>query len=167
MLTKQKIIVCLISILTCFTNQNALFAQQNSIKQLDKTAFLSLFNDRKPNELVIFNFWSIYCANCRKEMPYFDTLQQAINNPNLKVYLINVDTEKNKTQVLAFIEKYQLNKNQIYFLNDEHISEWITTLSPDLSGTLPLTFFCKPNETKAFEFTFWWDLLYTTTLKNL
>ena len=91
----------------------------NEAKKLKNIEFKNNFNEIiKLNDykgkLVILNFWATWCAPCREEMPYLDTLQSIDKLENLKIFPINVGKEKNEKAEKFFLELKIKNLN-IYF----------------------------------------------------
>jgi thiol-disulfide isomerase/thioredoxin len=42
-------------------------------------------------KVVLLNLWATWCAPCRKEMPYLDTLQQELGSDQFEVIAVSVD----------------------------------------------------------------------------
>ena len=76
----------------------------------------SIINLKKINsdKIYILNFWATWCAPCREEMPYLDTLQSIDKLENLKIFPINVGKEKIEKAEKFFL-KLKIKNLDIYF----------------------------------------------------
>ena len=88
-------------------------------KELKNIEFKNNFNEIiKLNDykgkLIILNFWATWCAPCREEMPYLDTLQSIDKLGNLKIFPINVGKEKIEKAEKFFLE-LKIKNLDIYF----------------------------------------------------
>ncbi len=88
-------------------------------KELKNIEFKNNFNEIiKLNDykgkLIILNFWATWCAPCREEMPYLDTLQSIDKLGNLKIFPINVGKEKIEKAEKFFL-KLKIKNLDIYF----------------------------------------------------
>ncbi len=88
-------------------------------KELKNIKFKNNFNEIiKLNDykgkLIILNFWATWCAPCREEMPYLDTLQSVDKLENLKIFPINVGKEKIEKAEKFFLE-LKIKNLDIYF----------------------------------------------------
>jgi len=88
-------------------------------KELKNIEFKNNFNEIiKLNDykgkLIILNFWATWCAPCREEMPYLDTLQSIDKLENLKIFPINVGKEKIEKAEKFFL-KLKIKNLDIYF----------------------------------------------------
>jgi len=68
-------------------------------------------------KLVIINFWAIWCAPCKKEMPSLDALYQDSNFKNLEVLAVNIEAP-NKLKTKKFFSELNIKKIKIFFDND-------------------------------------------------
>ena len=75
--------------------------------------------DNFRNKLIILNFWATWCLPCREEMPSLDKLQINKKFNNLKIFPINVGSEKIK-KINKFFTEYQIKNLETYF--DEEVS---------------------------------------------
>ena len=89
------------------------------LKVYDNIIFLDK-NDKKINikefsgNLLLLNFWAIWCEPCKKEMPSLDRLQVNKNLSNLKIFAINV-SEESKKKVDSFFEDLKIENFDPYF----------------------------------------------------
>ena len=88
-------------------------------KKLKNIEFKNNFNEiirlnDYRGKLVILNFWATWCAPCREEMPYLDTLQSINKLENLKIFPINVGKEKIE-KVENFFLELKIKNLDIYF----------------------------------------------------
>ena len=91
----------------------------NETKKLKNIEFKNNFNEIiKLNDykgkLIILNFWATWCAPCREEMPYLDTLQSIDKLENLKIFPINVGKEKIEKAEKFFLE-LKIKNLDVYF----------------------------------------------------
>ena len=68
-------------------------------------------NKIEKNNLLIINFWALWCAPCVKEMPDLKELSTKLNDSI--ILFINQDSYKDNQEVETFIEKIGINKNNI------------------------------------------------------
>jgi len=89
------------------------------LKVYDNVIFLDK-NDKKINikefngNLLLLNFWAIWCEPCKEEMPSLDRLQVNKNLSNLKIFAINISQE-NKKKVDSFFEDLNIENLDPYF----------------------------------------------------
>ena len=89
------------------------------LKVYDNIIFLDK-NDKKINikeyngNLLLLNFWAIWCEPCKEEMPSLDRLQVNSELVNLKVFPINIGKE-NKIKVNKFFEDFNIKNFEPYF----------------------------------------------------
>ena len=89
------------------------------LKVYDNVIFLDK-NDKKINikeyngNLLLLNFWAIWCEPCKEEMPSLDRLQVNQNLSNLKIFAINVSQESKK-KVDSFFEDLNIKNFDPYF----------------------------------------------------
>ena len=65
-------------------------------------------------KLVIINFWAIWCAPCKKEMPSLDKLYQDSNFKNLKIFAVNME-RPNQLKTKKFFSSLNIKKLKIFF----------------------------------------------------
>ncbi|MBU2533139.1 MAG: TlpA family protein disulfide reductase [Alphaproteobacteria bacterium] len=51
----------------------------------------SMTLDDLKGKVVLLNLWATWCAPCRKEMPYLDTLQKELGSDQFEVVALSVD----------------------------------------------------------------------------
>jgi len=64
--------------------------------------------------LIIINFWTTWCAPCKKEMPSLDSLYQDINFKNLQVFAVNME-QPNRPKTKKFFSELNIKKLEIFF----------------------------------------------------
>ena len=65
-------------------------------------------------KLVVLNFWAIWCAPCKKEMPSLDSLSEDNNFKNLKVLAVNME-KPNKLKTKNFFTELNIKNLEIFF----------------------------------------------------
>ena len=89
------------------------------LKKYDSLTFLDYKNNQVDlnqfqGNLILLNFWAIWCAPCKEEMPSLDSLTENENLNNLKIFPINVGKD-NTENVLKFYEDLKIKNLEIYF----------------------------------------------------
>ena len=82
---------------------------------LDSNERLVKLSDYK-GKLVILNFWAIWCAPCKKEMPSLDSLKSNKSLDNLEIFPINIGKD-NLKKSLKFYSELDIKNLEIYFDN--------------------------------------------------
>ena len=55
---------------------------------------------------VLVNLWATWCAPCRRETPYLQTLHETYAARGLRVVGITVDTRNSESQILSFVDEF-------------------------------------------------------------
>jgi len=66
----------------------------------------------KKGNIMILNFWTTWCAPCKKEMPSLEKLSKLY--PEIIIFLINLE-KPNKDKVSNFFKELNISKLDIYF----------------------------------------------------
>jgi len=94
-----------------------------AINEIPKPISSLIFEDFSGNEinlndyhgkLVIINFWTTWCAPCKKEMPSLDSLYQDKNFKNLQAFAVNME-QPNKLKTKKFFADLNIQKLEIFF----------------------------------------------------
>ena len=64
--------------------------------------------------LILLNFWAIWCAPCKEEMPSLDLLKTNEKLDNLKIFPINVGKD-NLEKSIKFFEDLKIRNLNVYF----------------------------------------------------
>mgnify|MGYP001192166098 CR=1 FL=1 len=129
MFTNQKIIKFLIFFF-CF-NIFSSIAQTNEDVPLNNIAINEtprpissiIFEDFSGKEIdlknyigkvIIINFWAIWCAPCKEEMPSLDALYQNDSFKNLQVFAVNMEPP-NTSKTKKFFDDLNIQKLEIFF----------------------------------------------------
>ena len=89
------------------------------LKKYDGLTFLDAQNKKidlkdYQGNLILLNFWAVWCAPCKEEMPSLNILQEHKNLDNLKIFQLNVGQDSIKT-AQDFFEDLKINNLQLYF----------------------------------------------------
>ena len=129
MFTNQKITKFLIFFF-CFsifssiaqTNEDVPF-DNIAINETPKLISSIIFEDFSGNEidlknylgkLIIINFWTTWCAPCKKEMSSLDSLYQDNRFKNLEVFAVNME-KPNTLKTNKFFSDLNIQKLEIFF----------------------------------------------------
>lgn len=93
----------------------------------------------KNDTTYIINFWATWCAPCRKEIPYFDQLQEKYSSKNVKVLLVSLDFRSQlESGVIPFVKEKGV-RSEVLLLDEPDQASVINRVSPEWSGALPAT----------------------------
>ena len=110
----------------------------SQVKTVKLDALTSLLNNDADSVYVI-NFWATWCKPCIEELPYFEEATSAFAQKNVRVILVSLDSPAELERVLLpFVKKKEL-KSEILLLDEQNPNEWIDTIEPDWTGSLPAT----------------------------
>ena len=70
-------------------------------------------------KLVIINFWTTWCAPCKKEMSSLDNFYQDNNFENLQIFAVNME-QPNILKTKKFYTDLNIQKLEIFF--DRHLN---------------------------------------------
>ncbi len=59
-------------------------------------------------DVILLNLWATWCAPCRIEMPYFETLYRRFRSEGLTILAVSIDKQMDG-RVADFVEKYKLS----------------------------------------------------------
>ena len=112
----------------------------------------------------IVNFWATWCAPCVKELPHFETIQQAYQE-DVEVILISLDfPSQYETKLKPFIETHQL-KTKVIVLDDPDMNSWIPKVDLNWGGDIPVTLIYNSSKRTFYNRTFTYNEL-DSELKN-
>ncbi|TNJ44531.1 TlpA family protein disulfide reductase [Tamlana fucoidanivorans] len=117
------------------------------------------FLNKKDNTVYVINFWATWCAPCVKELPYFETLDKAYRDQDVKVILVSLDFPHLYDKKLKpFIEKNKLT-SKVIALDDVDMNHWIPQVDKNWSGSIPATIIYKNDNRKFYEDSFTYEEL--------
>ena len=70
-------------------------------------------NKIKKNNLLIINFWALWCAPCIKEMPALNKLSAQLSISDSKVLFVNQDGFKDLKKVEEFVDSLNIDKTNV------------------------------------------------------
>lgn len=95
----------------------------------------------KNAKIVMLSFMASFCAPCKKEMPYLQTLHEKYSKDGLRVVMVSIDKEEPGQKIIG--ELIEANKVTFPVLKDRFnlvARRWLGTQSP-----LPSLFLVKPD----------------------
>lgn len=96
---------------------------------------------KEDENVYVINFWATWCAPCVKELPHFEKLH--INNKNLKVILVSIDSRKDlEKKLLPFIQRKKITA-EVVMLSDIDYNTWLPKIDQSWSGSIPATVIIK------------------------
>ena len=111
----------------------------DNITFLDGNKKIVKLSDYKGN-LVILNFWAVWCAPCKEEMPSLDALKVNSKLDNIEIFPINIGKDSFKKSEQFFKELNIQNLN-IYFDNPKTLAKIL-----NLRGVPTTILFNKDNK---------------------
>lgn len=101
------------------------------------------------DQIVIVNFWAMWCAPCIKELPYLQSY--ADNHPEVSLLLVSLDFKEDiDTKLKAFLEKKQITA-PVVLLDDPDANSWIDKVYPGWSGSIPFTIISRNEQRFYYE----------------
>ncbi len=87
----------------------------------------------------IINFWATWCVPCVKELPDFDSINNAYINIKVKVILVSLDFKEDlKIKLLPFIATKKI-KSEVVLLDELNGNYFIPIVADEWSGAIPAT----------------------------
>ena len=99
----------------------------NNLAFLDSNQEIVKLNNYK-GKLVLLNFWAIWCAPCKKEMPSLDSLKSNKVLDNIEIFPINIGKD-NLKKSQKFFSELNIKNLEIYFDNpftDNSFIKWLS-----------------------------------------
>ena len=130
----HNLLVFFLSITLLFTSTTS---TPPAVKVVKFEALEHLMN-RNGEKIEVINFWATWCKPCIKELPYFQKLQDQMNE-RVNVTLISLDfVDVLNNKVIPFIEKKKLTTD-VLLLDEIDYNSWIDKVDPSWSGAIPAT----------------------------
>lgn len=108
-----------------------------AVKVVKFDALEHLMN-RTGEKIEVINFWATWCKPCIKELPFFQELQNQMND-QVNVTLISLDfVDVLNDKVIPFVEKKKLTPD-VLLLDEIDYNSWIDKVDPSWSGAIPAT----------------------------
>ena len=99
----------------------------------------------------VINFWATWCGPCIKELPYFERLNDELQDQKLKVILVSLDFKNQiRTRLVRFVEKKDLH-SEVVVLHQPNANEWIDKVDPSWSGSIPATLVYNRQKREFYE----------------
>ena len=137
--------------------------QVSSVKTYNYSE-LKPFLEKKDDKIYVINFWATWCAPCVKELPHFESIQQAYKK-DVEVILVSLDfPAQYETKLKPFIETHQL-KTKVIVLDDPDMNSWIPKVDLNWSGAIPVTLIYNSSKRSFYNRTFTYNEL-DSELKN-
>lgn len=106
----------------------------------------------KNDQIVIVNFWAMWCAPCVKELPYLQ--EYANTHSEVSLLLVSLDFKEDvDTKLKDFIGKKNINA-PVVLLDDPDANRWINKVYSDWSGAIPFTIVSKNEKRFYYERSF-------------
>jgi thiol-disulfide isomerase/thioredoxin len=86
--------------------------------------------------VALVNLWATWCAPCREEMPYLNTLQQTLGDDDFEVVAVNIDT-RDAQKAIDFLD--EINVGDLAFYRDETTGVFQTLKREGLAFGMPTT----------------------------
>lgn len=93
--------------------------KETQIQQLPNVNFKNLnnkvinLNNVLNNNLLIINFWALWCAPCIKEMPALNKLSAHLSISDSKVLFVNQDGFKDLKKVEEFVDSLNIDRTNV------------------------------------------------------
>lgn len=59
--------------------------------------------------IVVLNFWAMWCGPCQEELPLLSTLSADYANDRVRFVAVSIDEDKSRTQISAFLTQRKIN----------------------------------------------------------
>lgn len=97
----------------------------------------------------IVNFWATWCVPCVKELPAFDSVNNAFIDKKVKVLLVSLDfKDEIETKLKPFIASKKV-KSEVQLLDETNANYFIPKVSNLWTGAIPATLI--KNNNKKYE----------------
>jgi thiol-disulfide isomerase/thioredoxin len=113
------------------------------LREADAETILTYIEDN-PADFKVVNFWATWCGPCIKEFPDLMAVDSAMADRGVDVIFVSADFPEEREQVLAFLERQGVD--EVTFLKNEADDPFISSFSPDWTGSLPATIVYNPDD---------------------
>ncbi|WP_370931422.1 TlpA disulfide reductase family protein [Bartonella sp. DGB1] len=75
------------------------------------------------NDVVVMYAWASFCGHCKKSMPKLNDLQKRIQDENIKIIALNVDS-KGPKRALKFVNSLEDMLIEFYYINNNSLTNF-------------------------------------------
>lgn len=98
----------------------------------------------------IVNFWATWCAPCIKELPAFEAVNAKYGG-QVKMVLVSLDfSSQVEKALIPFIQRKSLKAEVVHLISTD-ANEWVNSVNPNWSGSIPATVIYKGEKRKFYE----------------
>ncbi len=121
------------------TNQKAAPPAEKTIPVYEQFSEIAPLLEQETDSTYVINFWATWCKPCVEELPYFEQLHDQFAGEKLRVILVSMDFPNQiESKLIPFVKEHQL-RSDVLALADLDYNSWIDMVSPEWSGTIPVT----------------------------
>jgi thiol-disulfide isomerase/thioredoxin len=117
---------------------------------IDEAGFQKLVTAHK-GKVVVYDFWAMWCAPCRAELPQLVKLEAKLRSQGVEVITISADEPEQKAAAEKFIAKYGV-QGPTYLRQAQSDDHFINAIDPKWSGALPALFLYDKSGRKVKSF---------------
>ena len=122
-------------------------AQSQRIERI-KLPKLQQIMYHESSKLTIVNFWATWCKPCVAELPYFEALNKAYTQDQVRVLLVSLDPIGDFSKVSRFVEQRHISAS-VFLLDEKNQNHMIESIHKSWQGSLPYTLFIREKQMVA------------------